>query len=79
MIFEYTTKNVNPLYLLQDGRYMYNGSMANYTSPVHNGRAGALHYDGHASMIDMEGEFNALDTNTAQHVWKKYVNTRDIY
>ena len=79
MMFEYTTKNVNPLYLLQDGRYTYNGTMANYTGPVHNNYAGALHYDGHVTMVDVEGEFNGLDQNTSKAMWKKYVNTREMF
>ena len=79
MIFEYTNKNVNPLYPLQDGRYTYNGTMANYTHPVHNGQSGALHYDGHASMVDTEGEFNGFDANASKIVWKKYVNTKDVF
>ena len=79
MIFEYTNKNVNPLYQLSDGRYLYEGSQADYMSPIHNGRAGALHYDAHVSMVDVEGEFNGFDTNAAQIVWKKYVNTREIF
>ena len=79
MVFEYTKKNVNPLYTLQDGRYQHNGSAANYMGPVHNNYAGALHYDGHASMVDVEGEFNGLDQNTSKEMWKKYVNRKDIY
>ncbi|MBO5991166.1 MAG: hypothetical protein J6R00_05930, partial [Lentisphaeria bacterium] len=79
MVFEFTNKNVNPMYPLFDGRYLYNGSQADYMCPVHNGRAGALFYDGHVSMVDVEGEFNGLDTNAAQIVWKKYVNTKDVF
>ena len=79
MVFEYTNKKVNPLYSLQDGRYLYNGSLSDYMCPIHNGRAGALHYDSHVSMVDVEGEFNGLDTGAAQIVWKKYVNTKDIF
>jgi hypothetical protein len=79
MMFEYTKENRNPLYLLQDGRYTYNGSLANYLGPVHGSRAGAVHYDGHASMVDMEGEFNGLDQNTSKEMWKRYVNSRDVY
>jgi prepilin-type processing-associated H-X9-DG protein len=78
MIFEYTKENRNPLYALQDGRYMYNGSMANYTGPVHGSRAGALFYDGHATMVDMESEFNCADTGAAQALWKKYFHSREI-
>ena len=79
MFFEIKTKNTNPTTPLVDGRYMYNGTLTNYLEPVHSGRAGALHYDGHVSMIDMEGEFNAADQNHAKIIWRRYVNTREIY
>ena len=79
MVFEYTNKNVNMLYPLNDRTYIYNGTNADYTSPVHNNFAGALHYDGHASMVDVEGEFNGIDENTANVMWRRYVNNRKVY
>ena len=61
---------------LADGRYLpgYEGYTPR-TGPVHNGRAGATHYDGHVSMIDMETEFNVLgDSSRAYMLWNRYFN-----
>ena len=65
---------------LADGRYLpgYDG----YTprvGAVHNGRAGATHYDGHVSMLDMETEFNALGSDKrAYEIWNRYFNVAVI-
>ena len=79
MVFETTTKNFNPINPLPNLRYMYLGSKTNYTGPVHGNRAGALHYDGHVTMVDVENEFNALNEDAAKIIWRRYVNTREIY
>ena len=83
MIFETTTKNFNPYQPILNLNYLYLGTKPNanvqYTGPVHSGRAGALHYDGHVTMIDVEGWFNSADANAAKILWRRYVNTREIY
>lgn len=61
---------------LSDGRYLpgYDGYTPR-TGPVHNGKAGATHYDGHVSMIDMETEFNVLGSSKRSYeIWNRYFN-----
>ena len=65
---------------IPDARYLpgYEGYTPR-TGPVHNGRAGATHYDGHVSMIDMEGEFNVFaDSKRAYEIWNRYFNVAVI-
>ena len=79
MVFETTTKNFNPINPLPNLNYLYLGTKTNYTGPVHGSRAGALHYDGHVTMVDVESEFNSADAGAAKILWRRYVNTREIY
>lgn len=61
---------------ISDSRYLpgYDGYTPR-TGAVHNGRAGATHYDGHVSMLDMETEFNVLgDDKRAYQIWDRYFN-----
>ncbi|MBO5899629.1 MAG: DUF1559 domain-containing protein [Lentisphaeria bacterium] len=83
MVFETTTKNFNDYNPLPNLNYLYLGTKPSanvqYTGPVHGSRAGALHYDGHVTMVDVENEFNAADAGAAKILWRRYVNIREIY
>jgi prepilin-type processing-associated H-X9-DG protein len=61
---------------LNDGRYLpgYDGYKPR-TGMVHGNRAGATHYDGHVSMIDMENEFNCKSSSSRSYeIWNRYFN-----
>ena len=72
----------NHAYTIEDYRYLYDAEITtnrNKTGPVHNGKATGLHYDGHVSMLDMEGEFFASTTDRAKEIWKRYINPLTVY
>ena len=82
MMVEGTKENVNTTsdpYVITDRRYIYGGSSTNYMGPVHNGKAGGLHYDGHVTMLDIEGEFFCSDDNRGNDICKRYFSTRIVY
>ncbi|MBQ4315063.1 MAG: DUF1559 domain-containing protein [Lentisphaeria bacterium] len=66
-----------PRSTIPDGRYLpgYDGYVPR-TGAVHNGMAGATHYDGHVSMLDMEGEFNNMGAGSKRSyaIWNRYFN-----
>jgi prepilin-type N-terminal cleavage/methylation domain-containing protein/prepilin-type processing-associated H-X9-DG protein len=69
-------------YTITDRRYLYDAGADGNTDkmgPVHNGRASGLHYDGHVSMLDMEGEFFASDSNRGKDIWKRHFNIKQLY
>ena len=66
-------------YTITDRRYIYGGSGTNQMGPVHSGKATGLHYDGHVSMLDLEGEFFCSDDNRGTAIFKRYFNTRALY
>ena len=66
---------------ISDARYLpgYGGTFTPRAGAVHNGRAGATHYDGHVSMLDMETEFNIFgDSKRGYQVWDRYFNVAVI-
>ncbi len=82
IMVEGTKENVNTTdtpYVIPDRRYIYGGSSTNYMGPVHSGKASGLHYDGHVSMLDVEGEFYCSDDNRGNDICKRYFNTRITY
>ena len=69
-------------YTIEDYRYLYDADITtnrNKTGPVHNGKASGLHYDGHVSMLDMEGEFFASTTDRGKEIWKRYINPLIVF
>ena len=79
---ERTLRNIpisDTAYCITDRRYIYGGSLTNRLGPCHGGKSSGLHYDGHASMLDMEGEFYCSDDNRGTVIFRRYVNTREIY
>ena len=69
-------------YTITDYRYLYNADAdtnVDKTGPVHNGKASGLHYDGHVSMLDMEGEFFLTDSTRGKEIFKRYFHTRMVY
>ena len=66
-------------YTITDRRYIYGGTNTNQMGPVHSGKASGLHYDGHVSMLDVEGEFFCSDENRGNTIFKRYFNNRALF
>ena len=82
IMVEGTKENINTTgdpYTIPDSRYIYGGNSSNYMGPVHNGKATGLHYDGHVTMLDVEGEFYCSNDSRGYDICKRYFNTRIIY
>ena len=69
-------------YTINSYNYLYDAGADGYSDkvgPVHNGKGTALHYDGHTSMLDMEGEFFKPDSTRGKQIYKRYFDCKIVY
>ena len=70
------------VYTINSYNNLYDNGLTSQTDkigPVHNGKGTGLHYDGHVSMLDMEGEFFRTDDNRGKAIWRRHFDCKNIY
>ena len=69
----------SPSYIVPTRSSLPGGGNSTKLGPVHSGKASAVHYDGHVSMLDMESEFYMSDDSRGTAIFRQYFNNRKVY